>query len=180
MQGSWGKCCFSVILSKSRHHSCSLHSCSTVCFGHGHSALCCYGYVHLNCYCYHMRSLDDQHSFSLQMQVIILKEHLCSYLRLLVVQTNRKSAYVAVLNFSDPVRDPSFCSKGVLCGILMLLGTAWMCLGVADSWLYYDLWEYKGHQIVLQVSSASNVTVLALILEHGNCWQGAFRPEHYT
>ena len=57
----------------------------------------------------------------------------------------------AVLNFSDPVEDPSFRSKAIVAGTLILGTVVQMGLGVSDSWLYFEQWEYKGHQIILQV-----------------------------
>ena len=56
-----------------------------------------------------------------------------------------------MLNFSDPLRDPSFCSKAIIAGTLMVVTGIKMGLGVSDSWLYFEQWEYKGHQIILQV-----------------------------
>lgn len=58
---------------------------------------------------------------------------------------------VTVLNFSEPARDPSFRSKALLAGVLIFATVAFTVLGIHDSWLYFHLWEYKGHQIILQV-----------------------------
>ena len=57
----------------------------------------------------------------------------------------------AVLNFSDPLRDPSFRSKAVVAGSLMVATVSKMGVTISDSWLYFEQWEHKGAQIILQV-----------------------------
>jgi hypothetical protein len=57
----------------------------------------------------------------------------------------------AVLNFSDHLRDPSFHSKAIVSGILILFTIALCVSGLLDSWRYYHLWKYRSHQITLQV-----------------------------
>ena len=60
-------------------------------------------------------------------------------------------AEAAVLNFSDPVRDPSFRSKAIVAGTLIMCTMVWIGFGVTETWRYFEQWEYKGHQIILQV-----------------------------
>lgn len=55
-----------------------------------------------------------------------------------------------LLNFSDVLRDPSFRSKAVLVGTMIVCGSAFSAMSLVDAWRYYELWECKGHQIVLQ------------------------------
>ena len=66
-----------------------------------------------------------------------------------------------MLNFSDPLGDPSFRSKAIVAGTLIAWTVAEMGLGVSDSWLYFEQWEYKGHQIILQVWFSSNCQLSA-------------------
>ena len=56
-----------------------------------------------------------------------------------------------MLNFSDPLRDPSFRSKAVVAGSLMVATVSKMGVTISDSWLYFEQWEHKGAQIILQV-----------------------------
>jgi hypothetical protein len=58
---------------------------------------------------------------------------------------------VAVLNFSEPARDPSFRSKAITAGLLILATMLTVMFTIYDSWQYFALWEFKGHQIILQV-----------------------------
>ena len=55
-----------------------------------------------------------------------------------------------MLNFSDPIGDPSFSSKAIVAGMLILVTVVNMGVGVSDTWRYFEQWEYKGHQIILQ------------------------------
>ena len=59
-----------------------------------------------------------------------------------------------VLSFSDPLKDKSFRSKAVVTGCMVVLGAVWAALSVTDVWRYFDLWEFPGHQIILQVRRA--------------------------
>lgn len=56
-----------------------------------------------------------------------------------------------VLSFSDPLRDKSFRSKAVVTGFMIVLGEIFTALSLADAWRYFSLWDFKGHQIILQV-----------------------------
>jgi hypothetical protein len=60
-----------------------------------------------------------------------------------------------VLSFSDPVRDKSFRSKIVVTGVMLALGAAHTGFVVADTWRYFELWDFPGQQIVLQVCSGT-------------------------
>lgn len=66
----------------------------------------------------------------------------------------------AVLNYSDPLRDPSYRSKAILCGALIASIMIVSALGITDAWRYFDRWENKSNQIVLQVCCNS-------LLSHG-------------
>ena len=65
-----------------------------------------------------------------------------------------------VLAFSDPLRDKSFRSKAIVTGLMIVLGVFYAAITVADVWRYFSLWEYPGHQIILQVCLSSTACQL--------------------
>jgi hypothetical protein len=55
------------------------------------------------------------------------------------------------MSFSDPLCDPSWLSKARVCRAMIPLSSTYAFPGMMDSWRYFDLWQYPGHQLALQV-----------------------------
>ena len=60
-----------------------------------------------------------------------------------------------VLNFSDPIRDPSFVSKRNTAAALLVCGIGGVLAFSADLWRNFGRWSDRGQGVILQVCSTS-------------------------
>lgn len=64
-----------------------------------------------------------------------------------------------VLTFSDPLRDPSFRSKAITCGVVLFCALLHVVLALVDTWRYLHLWDKnsRSFQFTLQARHPTEV-----------------------